>query len=451
MIRRILVRLLSIMPGQFQEVFVSQAIRDTAKVFSASLVASGLGLIGSIITIRNVSIEEFGSLAFFNNISAIAAGLILSGLNLGFVRFLSLYLKKDVGLAKLLTKKILWLELVCAVALMVISLTFAQPIAARFFGKPSLTPFVQMAGLMVLLTVAFSFFQSIFQSLKRFSLYAGLIIIQAVITNSIIVVLGFQHHLTAQRVVMTTVLTNSLLVLLAIIFYARTRLASAKPTMNEHPRFFRDILGYSKWLVLIAVSALLFTKLDVFMLTKMVDLTQVGVYSLANTVYAALLLLLGAVNTIIFPNISELESRAEMRRAIKRIFLFSTMLTGAIIPFLFLIEPAVNFVFGARYLAAMPVLTVMLIGFVISLALNPLLNMLLILNRQRFMALVNIGVLVYHVIGNLIFIPRFGVMGAVIVTSSGIAWSNVLMALKLLRIMRNESEPLHVEQESTTS
>lgn len=427
MLKKINNLLLLVSGFSFGELFTSPAIHATLKVFIASLISSALVFIGSIFTINALSIESFGVLSSYNNITALMSGLILSGLNLAFIRYFTLYLKKDIGLAKLLFKKIISLEIVFSFLILVITLFFSRFIADQFFQKPDLYFYIRLAGLGTFLAVLLTFFQSVFQSQEKYNFFSFVIIGQSLITTVIIFLLFVFKSLSTPHIIYANLSAYLLVIIASLLYYSKTPVARVK--YSQAPvHFFREVMHYSKWLIIITLSSLLFSRLDVLMLTKISDLTQVGIFSFANTIYLNLLILVAAVNTIVLPKISRLESAEEINTTTNKIFRLSLILALTTIPFLFLVKPAVLLLFGTKYIEAMPVLYIMLVGFVISVTFNPVVNMLLILKKQRFMAYTNIAVLVYNFLLNLLLIPRYGARGAVIATITGMAWSNIIMA-----------------------
>lgn len=424
----------------YQELIVSyqQIAKDAGKVFFATAIAAVIGFVGSIFVVRALPIENYGLLGSYGNLTTTAAGIVASGINFSFVRYLSRYLDKDPQIAKILTRRILLIELVIGVIIFILSLFFSKFIAINFFHKEILDSYIKLAGLGALLTIVLSFFQSVIQSHQKYGFFALVILLQAAIGNILIFIFYKIGILSSLNVIYTNIATSIILILIAIIYLQKRDVFSRQKRKDAtiQSNFFKDVLRYSKWLTIMSISTLIFLKLDIFMLTRMVTLTDVGKYSFAYNIYQSLLMVLFAVNTVILPKISRISKNKEFVSSAKKIFRASFVITLFVVPIFFIIKPIVILLYGTTYLDALPILYIMMIGLLVSMCLNPIVNILLIIKQERYMALINLSILFLNVIGNLIFIPLYGLMGAVIVTTTTIILSNVILVLKLISELR---------------
>lgn len=423
--------------------FQTKAFRDTSTVFIANVVGTVVSLVGVLVIQRVLDYSALGTLAIYNNVVTLAAGIILGGMNTVTVRFVSQFLASDPGVAKGILRSVLRIQLIlAAVALLVLGF-FAPQVNALFFDKPELIPYIQLAGAGVALTLLTSFYQTIFQSQQRFRLYAIITIVQATLGTAGVFALKALNMLTAKGYVTFTLGLMLCIFVASVILYFTSSLARIprKPIPKET---LRTILRYSKWVVVMTTATFIFLKLDVFMLTSYVSLKEVALYSFANSIYTAYLLILSTVNTILLPKMSQLQKYEDFRNAIKTVSRVSTLLTIATIPTFFAIRPLIHMVFQDKFDASMPVLALMLGGFVVSLLLNPVVNFLLVMQQEKFLAIVTVVQLFLHIIGNLIFIPRYGNMGAVGVTTVTIIFVNLVGFIRIFHTLRKlQGQQLH--------
>jgi O-antigen/teichoic acid export membrane protein len=72
----------------------------------------------------------------------------------------------------------------------------------------------------------------------------------------------------------------------------------------------------------------------------------------------------------------------------------------------------VGFVFGEKYMDAVPIFTVLLLGFLLSILLNPASLVFYSLERADLLAWLNLVQLGINFAGNLVLIPQLGGLGA---------------------------------------
>ncbi|MBU0597477.1 oligosaccharide flippase family protein [Patescibacteria group bacterium] len=417
----------------------SKVVKDTGKVFSSSILATGITFIGSLVTLKVLEVNAIGSLVAYNNIGAIVAGIALSGINISFVRYLSLYLKKDTNVAGLLIKKIFILEFLLGVVSLIILFIFAPTIANSIFHKPELALFIKLAGINILFSIVFSFFKTLFQSQQKFTLFSVLTFSQATLTTLVIILFTVLKMLTAVNVIYIGIASNLIFIFIGLFYFLKYRVIVK--TGSILPRgLLKEMFHYSKWLIVMAIASLLFQKTDIFMLTSMVSLDQVAYYSFANTIYATFLIILTAINTVLLPKISSFQKPQEFIGATKKIQKFSFLITIIILPTFFFIKPLTILIFQQKFTESMPVLYVLLISLVVSIILNPIVNMLLVLKKVKFMSMVTAAILVLNIIGNIIFIPKYGIMGAVWVTVISYITSNVVLFIKIRLELKKMSQ-----------
>ncbi|MFA5134761.1 MAG: oligosaccharide flippase family protein [Patescibacteria group bacterium] len=417
--------------------FFSKTGKDASKLFISNIVATGIGLAASLITLKIFNVNEIGILASTNNLVGIVAGIILSGINISFVRYLSDYLKKDKAIASALTKQILKIEFIFAISAFIVIFFSSSFLANEVFHKSDLDFFIKLAAINIFLSIAISFYKTYFQALEKFSFISLSIIIPAILNISCIGFLAYLNALTPESVLYISIGITGLFLFISLWYYQKNKIQTEteKKLPNE---FLKKFLHYSKWVVLMAVTSLIFSRIDIFMLTSMVDLGQVALYSFAFTIYSTYLIVLNTINTVLLPKISSFQTYLELRIAAKKIFKFSILIAIIILPTIFFIRPLTQFIFQNKFDGSMPVIYVFFLSLLISIIVNPIVNILLVIKRQKFLSLLTFAILILNVIGNLIFIPRYGIIGAVWVTACTHIFSNVIAGIKVMLELKNK-------------
>lgn len=418
------------LPDSTFTIVSSKAFRDASKVFFANGLATAISIVGIFVIQKIVAVRELGTFAVFNNLFTLTTGVILGGITTIFIRYLSQYLDHDLGIAKFLAIRTLQILLFISGGVFVVLTLFASQINGAFFHKPELTPYIQLVGISALTSIISSYYQTIFQAQQRFSLYATLILTQAVLGTLGVIGLATLHVLTPISVILFNVGVNVVYLFIGFLFYRKSTIAHAT-TVTPPSHLIREIIAFSRWIIVMSVTSFVFLKLDIFMLARVVPLEDIALYSFANSIYLAFILVLSAINTILLPRISRLKTPEEFHHSAHQITQLSLIVALLMIPAFFLVKPLVVLVFHDKFLHSMPILYVMFIGYVVSLILNPVVNLLIVLKQERFMAFSTVLMLVLNIIGNLVLIPRYGNMGAVSATTGSIIISNLILYLRL--------------------
>jgi O-antigen/teichoic acid export membrane protein len=93
--------------------------------------------------------------------------------------------------------------------------------------------------------------------------------------------------------------------------------------------------------------------------------------------------------------------------------------------------PLVRWIYGDRYAASGLVLAVLSIGYYFNAALGLNGTTLKVYGRLKYIVVINLGAILAGFLGNLLLIPRFGVMGAAVATCGTLVIHNVLKQVGL--------------------
>lgn len=195
---------------------------------------------------------------------------------------------------------------------------------------------------------------------------------------------------------------------------------------------FRSTLTFAA----ITIVAATFWRLDILMLSAMMDETAVGVYSSAYRFFALAMLISEAFTTALFPTLSRLrtDAPAQFRRTCAAA---AKWLTISLLPLSvllwFLTEPLIGLIYGVRFAEAVPVLRLLILALV-PLALSQVLaRALLASGRQRTDLQINLLGLLVNVGLNATLIGQYGLAGA---ASATVAVTYLNLGVLLLALRR---------------
>jgi O-antigen/teichoic acid export membrane protein len=226
----------------------------------------------------------------------------------------------------------------------------------------------------------------------------------------------------------------SLLTLATAVWLARCARPAALATLRGRfdPAHLRQALPY----LVVGLTTLLATRLDVVMLGLLSDTTEVGQYRLAAQIAAVALLVATGSQAILQPEISRNAGAGTLpalRPQIVRYAIAAGSVTAlgavAMVIGFHLIEPLV----GPGFVAAQSPLIVLLLAYAIVALLFPALPLLTMTGNARHVGWANIAALALNAALNLALIPRLGGLGAALATLASLT---VLYALHVWNVWR---------------
>lgn len=198
-------------------------------------------------------------------------------------------------------------------------------------------------------------------------------------------------------------------------------------------QWFRDVVPFALTSGMFVINR--YT--DVLMLGYLTDSADVGTYGVATQISLLIAFGLNAVNTASGPKIVSLYQTGRIlqlqnlvSKASKAAFSFAV--TAAIL-YVFLGRPLITLFFSVSYIGAYFPAMVLIAGQVVNAFSGSGALVLNMTNRQR---LVTIGVSISSIANlllNAILIPRFGMMGAALATSSSMILWNVILVAQVQR------------------
>ncbi len=304
---------------------------------------------------------------------------------------------------------------------------------------PGLARPITIASVLLPLTVLLQLLVSQLQALRRVVLGQG---VQGLLRPALIVTglgalvgLGWSEGTALAAIAMNTAATF-VAVLLA---WAMLRRVLPGAVLAAAPVFENGAwLGTAVPLFLITAAQLILTQTDVLMLGAMVGTTQAGVYAVASQLSTVITFAIMSLNAILAPMIASLHAqgrRAELQRVLT---LSSRGVLAFAVPTVVILAaagPLVLQVFGSGFAGAyIPLL--ILSGGQLTIALCGSVGFLLTMTGHERVATAVIGLTALTNIGlNLLLIPRYGLVGAAIATSTATALRSLVLSVYVRRLL----------------
>lgn len=396
---------------------LSTVFSGGALVFGGKVVGIGLGFATQLVMARLLPAAGYGSVVLALSVGAIAGLVARAGLDEGVVRQFPANEADPArarGLARAGLRLALGFGLVVAVGLVV-----AAPVVADVaFGNPSLTPLLRVAAVGVpfsaVSTVAVSlargarnarphtYVNELVRPLARFTLIGALI------------AAGFGAAGTVAG-------HTAAVVLGGVAAYALLR--RSLPDWDASPvRMNRTLLLFSLPLVVSQGMSFLLINADTLMVGHFLPSGAVGTYNVTFQLRNLVQVALSAVSFLLPPMVARLEvdgRYGELRRVYQVVTKWVLFLTLPVFLTLFFFpERVIVGLFGGQYAAGGPVLRVLLVGAFVTVAMGLNGGVLVGLDRNRVVMYTTALAAAVNIALNALLIPRFGLVGAALASST---------------------------------
>ena len=425
----------------------TRVARDLLITFGGRWAQMLLALVGNVVSARALGPDDFGRFGLVMATLMICGTLADAGLTYTAVRYIAQYSTSDPARALTVARVYFFLRFGSGALVGSLGLLLAAPLAG-VLGQAGLTPYLQLAfGTLFSLGLS-SYPGTILVGLGRFGRLGTAGVVNAAITLAgILLLLALGQldlgTLIAWNVILPVVSTLPAWLLLPPGWLPWRIMPGAGPGWTR-TTVRREILGFSKWMVVSNVGSILAQQGDLLLLGRLSSPAVVGVYSVALTLAGRLDTLNQSLLTVLLPRASRLQGAGAMRRYSRRVLAGTLLLAGLLGLFALLAQPAITLLYGERYTAAAGLFLALLGIVLFDLVTSSLILLAFPLNRPRVLAAaewLRVGVL--GVAGGLL-IPDFGGFGAAIARFlsrvGGTAWT-LYAVRRALKADPEDTEP----------
>ena len=197
-----------------------------------------------------------------------------------------------------------------------------------------------------------------------------------------------------------------------------------------------QLAKFSFWLTISSLMGIVGGKIDQVMIGHYLGLVDVAVFTVAWQLIQVFPVLTGSITSVLMPKISGLGSKVELNAFVWRVFKWVFVGSICIALLIYPSQYLINFLFGQKYLAAMPVYLILAFSLLLNILAIPFSMTVVVFNKTHIMAVATLVQTILFVVCNLLFIPRYGIMGSaytyVISMLANFVW-NAVWALYLLK------------------
>jgi len=409
---------------------VEQSLKAVAKGGTVTFVGRVLGqvfnYVAKILIARFWGPADYGLISLGITVFTIGSAIALLGLPTGITRFVAYYREEENPRAvREVVMSGLRIALPAGLVLAGLISLYAAPIANQVFHEPNLTPILRVFAVALLF---YSFMRLFTAGLQGFEDMRHMVYSQNLVLNGGVVLLVLLAMLLrlGSGVLPYAYLASFIVAASVALWYLWPRLRYAEvkgaKTVNSPPRLTSKLLCFSWPLLFSGILLSLRYHTDRIMIGIYEGATQVGIYNAVVLITLSLFLISGSLTPIFLPILTRLY-QANVSTDLKVTFqavcrwLFYVTYPMLLIA-LFFPETVIGFLYGVDYISAVPILRILVLGF-LALLLSGLGGTLIqAVGRTGIFLMVEMLGTGANIVLNLLLIPRLGIQGAAYATAA---------------------------------
>lgn len=418
---------------------IGDSLGDSVLILLAlTVVQRAVGFVRSLLFCRWLDAEQLGQWDLAFGFLMLAAPLAVVSLSSSFRRYVEQY--RQQGQLRAMIARTGWLTAVLAAGAVLAMGLARRPLALLVFGRAENEGMILLSAATLLGLIAFNFFFDLVTAMRNIRFAALLQLVNSAAFAVAGILLVCLWEATAVSVVSSYGAACALSTAVAAVWLLRRW--SGLPQTREKPTYGRlcaKLVPFAAAIWITSLLANLFIMADRYMLihfagfSSAAALEQVGQYHTARILPLLLVGVAELLGTMIIPHLAHDWEAGNRDRVAARLNLFAKMsaagltLAGAAVllvaPFLF------SVVFQRRFDAGALVLPWTL-TYCVYFSMFAILQAYCLSCEKAYLGTLSLGIgLAANVVLNLVLLPRYGLLGAVLATTAANALALCLMIL----------------------
>ena len=388
-------------------------------LFGANGITGAMNFASFLLTVRHLSVKAFGILSITLITMQFVSALMALGLNESMVTLVSrAEADHDSDDTLALIGATLRARLIIASIGLVLGSVLVQPLSLHVFHQP-VFPWPLFLGIVGACgNSLYQFVQYILLSLRRYRLYSLATIIRFAPILVALTILVLLRRLTLWNAILVNVLAPFVALPVSLVMVPVPLLSLRN---KRQVPVWSKLWHLSKWLFIVSLCTMCFSRLEVYFLTAFAPIAQVGMFSAAFDLCGGMLLVEAVVRSVLLVEIS---GRAEMPQRGRFVLQCSgLLLVLGVLLFCggVAVRPFLGLILGPQYAAIGPIFLVLIVARAGLLPAIPLTVLFFVQDRTRAVAVVALVQLATLIVGGYSLISAHGAMGA--------AWTQVLVTV----------------------
>lgn len=380
--------------------------------------------------------EAYGQLNLGLTVIGIGASISLLALHQAVKRFVPEYREKgERSLVKGTIISALLITTTLSTITILVTIAAAPWIANAIFSNPELIPIIYILSISIVFNSINSIVLDALDAFKevKYQVLSDKILgnIFQLIGTAILIYLGFDILGAAVGWVISSFVSAA-----AGLYFLEKKVGPVIFSDAETKTNVREIFSYSYPLVFSNMIGFALGWMDTAFLGYFKSSLEVGFYNAALPTAMLISMPFSALSTLALPSMSELMERDEdqVEGTLKTITRWTFYITFPAFTLMALFsEDVLHILFGREYIRAANALIILSFGYLFSSAVGPLDSLIKSLSETKVLLKNSVANLALNFILNILLIPKYGIIGAAIATTSSLVFVNVLLLIETHR------------------
>ncbi|MFH1650297.1 MAG: flippase [Candidatus Woesearchaeota archaeon] len=399
-------------------------LRGTVAILVFGFLSQVVAYLTRFVFARQLSVQEFGLFYAVLSLMTFLTAIQVLGMDSAMVVYVTKYLaKKQFTRLKKLINILIGAKIVLSLIIITILLLFRNVLAEQFFKTPMALPLIYILSFNFLMVAFYSSFRSILRGYNKNLLFSFF----DFLNNAIILVIASVLFMFYKNVyvpglsyALASFLTVGVIFFVLIKTVPYFRVKSSLPASDK-----KKIISFSKSAFFHSMAGLILAQVDIMMLTYIKGLSDVAYYNAVLPVANLMLFFSGSLSFVLLTTGKDLlarEKNSALNELVSWLRKYIFILVWGLSVIVIVYAPEIlRILFGSEYVVAYKGLMLYSLGIVFFASASINNQILYIFEKPQYAAKILVLVAVFNVLANIIMIPLFSMVGAVITTVVGFA------------------------------
>ncbi|NTV52551.1 MAG: oligosaccharide flippase family protein [Candidatus Firestonebacteria bacterium] len=394
-----------------------------------SLVERAIMMGRGVVFARVLGPAEYGVFSLALSFFSVAVAMAKLGVPSCFTRYITQYEHK--GTLRDFIRRTYRLVAFGAVGVGLGFVLFASRIAQWTYGSTTYATVVVICGLIVIPAVFYESLDSTFTGLRSFKLQSLLKFTHFLIFTVLGLILVIYFRTAVPLLTAYFFATLAVAVFFGGLLKKHLAEENGQHGVIAEQGFYKKIFAFSAAYFFSPVIFILFSYTDRWMLVRLTDIQQVGIYS-AATKFSELIYAFGVIaGNVLCPNLSGLWEEGKRQKVIHLLNMSVKvntllLLVGAAALYL-LKDQIVPWFYGDKYLHALPIIGAILIFGIYQTINATLSGFARLIEKTYIMPIVHALGLMCNLVLTYLLIPKYGILGAAVASAISSALISVVL------------------------
>jgi O-antigen/teichoic acid export membrane protein len=394
-----------------KEFIRKESVRHTLFVYFGSLINGGSLFLLNIVLARILTKESFGIFSLSVLVLSTVAEMSDFGLNAGLLRFAPYYIStgQEDKLKQLLHTIWRW-RVSLSLSLMAGSALLSGVLASGLFRQPEVTPYLAFTSLGIGGVILLGLLSTWLQAKQRFFYSASVQSLKGALRLVVVIIL-YLFHVTNLYIYLSVYLFVPWILFILNFGVFPKGFTRHKASEEVRGAVHSQLAKFSFWLTITSLTSILASKTDQIMISRYLGLEEVAVFTVAYQLIQFFPLIYNSISAVLTPKASSLRNKAELAVLVKKTLVWVGCVTLLIALFVYPSQYIIKLFFGMKYESAMPIYLILSYSLLLNILAIPFSLIINIYNKTHLSAISGVIQIILNIVGNMIFIPRYGIMG----------------------------------------